>query len=107
MNLLARPRRYKFNSQLQFYWGSTTLNAPVISISANGLFIQTEDPLWIGATFSARLMVDPPIEMYCTVSRVDPGRGMAVRIAFATKNQDDRFSCLVAEASNKAEVYLA
>ena len=102
MKLLARPLRYEFSSQLQFEWGSTTVEAPVTSVSANGLFIKISDPLWIGATFSASLMVDPPLQMYCTVSRVDPGRGMAVMIAFATREQDSRFTHLVEEASIKA-----
>jgi len=34
--------------------------------------------LWVGATFSARLVLDPPLQMTCTVCRVEPVAGFAV-----------------------------
>src|ERR1700719_407110 len=95
MPLLARPRRFRFRSWIKIQWDSATLEASVNGISANGLFIETLSPLCVGATFSASLMVEPPLQMYCTVSRIDPIRGMAVRIAFATRELDDRFTKLI------------
>jgi hypothetical protein len=74
---------------------SATLEASVNGISANGLFIETVAPLSVGATFSANLMIDPPLQMYCTVTRIDPSRGMAVRIAFTTREHENQFTKLV------------
>jgi len=99
MSILARPQRYEFNSQLRIQIGSTTYEALVTNISANGLFIETQNPLLAGATFSASLMLDPPLQMFCTVSRVDLRRGMAVRIAFGLREDDKRFTRLVEQVS--------
>jgi hypothetical protein len=44
-------------------------------------------------------MTDLPVQMYCTVTRIDPSRGMAVRIAFPTKEYEDRFTKLVERVS--------
>lgn len=95
MPLLARPPRYKLNIPIQIQWVSATLKASVTSISANGLFIETVNPLYVGATFSAYLMHDPPLQLYCTVSRIDQSRGMAVRVAFANRENETRFTKLV------------
>jgi len=99
MSILARPQRYAFNSQLRIQIGSTTFETPVTSISANSLFIETQNPLLAGATFAASLMVDPPLQMFCTVSRVDLKRGMALRIAFGSREDDKRFTRLVGKLS--------
>jgi len=76
-----------------------TFEAPVTNISANGLYIETENPFLAGATFAANLMLDPPLQMFCTVSRVDVMRGMAVRIAFGVREDDKRFTRLVGKVS--------
>jgi hypothetical protein len=99
MSRLARPQRFRFRSWINIQADSGTLQASVSGISANGLFIETVNPLSVGATFSANLMIDPPLEMYCTVTRIDPSLGMAVRIAFATKEYEDRFTKLVEKVS--------
>jgi hypothetical protein len=99
MPRLARPQRFKFRSWLKIQLDSATLQASVNGISANGLFIETAKPLSIGATFSANLMIDPPLQMLCTVTRIDPSRGMAVRIAFATREYEDQFTKLVEKVS--------
>jgi hypothetical protein len=95
MHILARPQRFRFRSWIKIQSDSATLEASVNGISANGLFIETVSPLCVGATFSAKLMIDPPLQMYCTVTRIDPSRGMAVRIAFVTKELEDRFTRLI------------
>ena len=99
MHILARPQRFRFRSWIKIQWGSATLEASVSGISANGMFIETARPLSVGATFSANLMIDPPLEMYCTVTRIDLSCGMAVRIAFATREYEDRFTKLVEKVS--------
>jgi hypothetical protein len=99
MHLLARPQRFKLRSWLKMQWRSATLEASVSGISANGMFIETANSLCIDATFSAILMIDPPLQMHCTVTRIDPSRGMAVRVAFSTREYEDRFTKLVEKVS--------
>jgi hypothetical protein len=99
MPLVGRPQRFRFRSWIKIHWGSATLEASVSGISANGMFIETASPLSVGATFSADLMIDPPLQMHCTVTRVDPSRGMAVRIAFAKREQENQFTKLVEKVS--------
>ena len=70
--------RRKFRGTLEIEWGSTTLKAPVRDLGPQGLFVELVPPLWMGATFSARLDLDPPLQMNCTVCRVEPGTGFAV-----------------------------
>src|SRR5712671_698233 len=96
---LVRPQRFRFRSWIKIQADSGTLQASVSGISANGLFIETVNPLSVGATFSANLMIDPPLEMHCTVARIDPSLGMAVRIAFATREYEERFTKLVEKVS--------
>lgn len=74
----AKPDRRKFGGVLEIEWGSSTLSAPVQDIGPRGLFVELVPPLWLGATFSGRLMLDPPVRLNCTVRRVEPGRGFAV-----------------------------
>jgi hypothetical protein len=35
-------------------------------------------PLWVGAAFRARLILNPVLLLDCTVGRVEPGMGVAV-----------------------------
>jgi hypothetical protein len=99
MPLLARPQRFRFRSWIKIQCGSATLEASVSGISANGMFIETARPLSVGATFSANLMTDPPLQMHCTVTRIDPNRRMAVRIAFAKREHENQFTKLVEKVS--------
>jgi len=46
-------------------------------ISANGMFIEAADPLWIGAGFTARLNSKQPLTVDCSVKRIEPGRAWA------------------------------
>jgi hypothetical protein len=70
--------RRKFQGTLEIEWGSATLKALVRDLGPQGLFVELVPPLWVGATFSARLDLDPPLQMICTVCRVEPGTGFAV-----------------------------
>ena len=71
-------RRLKFRGKIEIEWGSAILTGTVQDICAQGMFIALTPPLWMGATFSARLLVRPAIPLHCTVRRVDPGKGIAV-----------------------------
>ena len=61
-------------------WGSALLRGRIRDISASGMFIESSDPLWVGAGFSARLVIDRPVQIDCFVRRVEPGRGMGVTV---------------------------
>jgi hypothetical protein len=76
-------RRYSFRADLEIEWGSALLRASTRDISANGMFIEAADPLWIGAGFTARLNLQQPLTVDCSVKRIEPGRGMGVSVALA------------------------
>jgi len=83
--------RYSFRAELEIEWGSALLRARTRDISANGMFIESTDPLWVGAGFTARLALDNrPVQMDCSVKRVEPGRGMAVTVSVSGE-QHKRF----------------
>jgi hypothetical protein len=42
------------------------------------MFIATSDPLWVGAEFAVRLLLEEPLHLYCVVRQVVPGRGMGL-----------------------------
>src|SRR5260370_7252021 len=72
-------QRYSFRAELEIEWGSAVLRANTRDISTSGMFIESADTLWVGAGFTARLALDNrPVQMDCSVKRVEPGRGMAV-----------------------------
>jgi len=82
---LTRPDRRQFNrkqfrAKIEIEWGSTTLTGIVRDIGPRGLFVELTPPLWVGATFRARLLVHPVLELDCTVRRVEPGGGIAISI---------------------------
>jgi hypothetical protein len=70
--------RRQFRGKIEIEWGSATLTGTVLDIACKGLFVELTPPLWVGATFSARLMVNPIVRLNCTVRRVEPGRGIAL-----------------------------
>ena len=71
-----------FRADLEFEWGSAVLRASTRDISASGMFIEATDPLWIGAGFTARLNIQHPVRLDCSVKRIEPGRGMGVSVAY-------------------------
>ncbi len=72
--------RYSFRTDLEIEWGSAVLPGKTRDISANGMFIETLDTLWIGAGFSARLNLKRPVTVDCSVKRIEPGLGMGVAV---------------------------
>lgn len=71
-------QRKRFRGNIEIEWGSTVLNGEVRDIGPRGLFVELVPPLWLGATFRARLIVNPVLSLNCTVARVEPGKGIAV-----------------------------
>jgi hypothetical protein len=88
-------RRCDFDAPLEIEWGSSTLPARVTQISASGMFIQIDQPLWVGASFEARLGLHPPLLLRCVVRRVAPGQGMGVSIEVAEAQGIERLEALV------------
>jgi PilZ domain len=76
-----RAPRYPYQASLEIEWGSARLKARTRDISVGGMFIESEDILWVGAGFRARLVADRPVWVECSVKRVEPGLGMGVTIA--------------------------
>jgi len=91
--------RYSFSADLEIEWGSAVLRGKTRDISANGMFIESADTLWIGAGFSARLALDHPVEMDCSVKRVEPGHGMAVAVTVSEQQHHERYQNLLASLS--------
>ena len=70
--------RRKLQAEIEIEWGSATLTASVRDIGPSGLFVELTPPLWVGAAFHARLLLDPILPLECTVRRVEPNSGFAV-----------------------------
>jgi hypothetical protein len=95
--------RYSFRADLEIEWGSAVLPGKTRDISANGMFIEAADTLWIGAGFTARLNLDRPVKMDCFVKRVEPGLGMGVAVALAeSENQKYYQQLLDSLAGNRS-----
>jgi hypothetical protein len=91
--------RYSFRADLEIEWGSAVLRASTRDISANGMFIEAVDPLWIGAGFTARLNLQQPLRVDCSVKRIEPGRGMGVSVALAESESQKAYQDLLSSLS--------
>jgi len=87
--------RYRFHADLEIEWGSTVVRARTRDISSSGMFIESTDPLWVGAGFSAQLTLDKPVKLNCSVKRVEPGRGMGVSFALAEEQHQEMLQNLI------------
>jgi len=92
--------RYSFRANLDIEWGSAVLRGNTRDISANGMFIEAVDPLWLGAGFAARLNLDRPVKLDCFVKRVEPGRGMGVSVALSESESQKLYQDLLSLLSN-------
>jgi hypothetical protein len=92
--------RYSFRADLEIEWGSAVLRAITRDISANGMFIEANDPLWVGAGFTARLNLQRPLMLDCSVKRVEPGRGMGVTVALSEMESQKRYQDLLSSLSS-------
>ena len=84
--------------ELEIEWGSAVLRGRTVDVSVSGMFIESADPLWIGAGFTARLKLDTPLNVDCFVKRVEPGRGMGVAVVLP-ETQQQRYQQLLASLS--------
>src|SRR5271154_4768498 len=92
--------RYDFRADLEIEWGSAVLRASTRDVSSNGMFIESADTLWVGAGFTARINLDRPFRLDCSVKRVEPGRGMGVSVDLSKAENQQRYQELLALLSN-------
>src|SRR5688572_14526198 len=71
-------QRQRCSVPIEIDWGAVSLRGNVVDITRDGLFVEVEQPLWIGARFSAELELDQRVGIECVVRRVEPFRGMAL-----------------------------
>lgn len=93
--------RFPFEASMEIEWGSTMLSGRVLDISHSGMFLAPSEPLWLGARFAATLLLDPPIKVECTVRRVEPGRGVGVRMVIADENAQSQLSSLLSNLDSR------
>jgi hypothetical protein len=84
---------------VELQWGFESLPALATDISMGGMFIATTNPLWIGASFTARLLLGEPVTLNCTVRRVLPGKGMGVLFTDVSPEQQSRLAELIQKIS--------
>lgn len=92
--------RYSFRADLEIEWGSALLRASTRDISYNGMFIESQDPLWLGAGFTAHLALERPVKLDCSVKRIEPGRGMGVSVTVPETHHEQDFRNLLASLSS-------
>src|SRR5713226_2791094 len=92
---------YSFSAELEIEWGSAVLRGSTRDISSNGMFIESTDTLWVGAGFTARIVLDRPVQIDCFVKRVEPGRGMGVSVAVSEADHQQRYQDLVSSLSGR------
>lgn len=92
-----RSPRYPYKAILEIEWGSARLRGRTRDISESGMFIESEDVLWVGAGFRARLATDRPMWMDCSVKRVEPGHGMGVTVQLSEDQSQQHYQDLLAK----------
>lgn len=70
---------------MKITWGQVSLEARLRDISASGMYLETPEPLWARAQFSAVVMLPEVIRVECIVRRVDAGKGMVVEFTELTQ----------------------
>ncbi len=91
--------RRKFHGKLEMEWGSAILIGDVQDIGPRGLFVELASPLWIGASFRARLILDPAVLLNCTVTRVEPGLGIGLVFEIPEERGKAQIEALLASLS--------
>ena len=69
-----RSPRYDVDLPIEIEWGSAVMAGRVRDLSLNGMRVELLDALWVGAQFSARILLDPPVALDCVVRRSALGK---------------------------------
>jgi hypothetical protein len=96
-----RAPRYRYQAEVEIEWGSARLNARTRDVSAGGMFIESEDVLWVGAGFRARLTAEDPCWLDCSVRRVEPGFGMGVTVEVREEQSQQHYANLLAKLASQ------
>jgi len=91
-----RSPRFRYQVNLEIEWGSARLKGRTRDISAGGMFIESDDLLWVGAGFRARMAAERPVWLECQVKRVEPGLGMGVTVALREDQSQQHYQDLLA-----------
>jgi c-di-GMP-binding flagellar brake protein YcgR len=91
--------RYGFQADVDIEIDGKTYRAFLTDISADGMFVVAANPLWVGATFLARLHIADPIHVKCLVKRVMVGRGMGVKFQDLTPEARESLDKILAGLS--------
>ena len=97
-----RAPRYRYQAAVEIEWGSARLRARTRDVSAGGMFIESEDILWVGAGFRARLTSNGPFWIDCSVKRVEPGSGMGVTVELREQQSQRYYENLLAKLASQA-----
>jgi PilZ domain len=95
-----RAPRYRYQTAIEIEWGSARLRARTRDISAGGMFIESEDVLWVGAGFRARLGNESSVVLDCSVRRVEPGAGMGVTVDWPEQQSRTHYVDLLAKLAS-------
>jgi len=95
-----RAPRYRYQATVEIEWGSARLRARTRDVSAGGMFIESEDVLWVGAGFRARLSGESLLLMDCSVKRVEPGSGMGVTVEWPEQQSQAHYKNLLARLAS-------
>ena len=95
-----RAARFSYRAELEIEWGSAMLRGSTRDLSASGMFIEAADTLWVGAGFTARLNVDHPVRLDCSVKRVEPGRGMGVTVDLSKPETQQQYQALLSKIAS-------
>jgi hypothetical protein len=76
--------RYECRAPVRIAWGEVMLDATLRDISATGMYLETPEPLWVRAEFSASVLLPEKLKFRCIVRRVDKGKGMVVEYTEVT-----------------------
>lgn len=98
-----RAPRYRYQAPVEIEWGSARLRARTRDVSAGGMFIESEDILWVGAGFRARVVADleRPVWVDCSVKRVEPGTGMGVVVELREDQSQRHYADLLARLAGE------
>jgi hypothetical protein len=96
-----RHKRYPCRTAVKITWGQVILEATLRDISASGMYLETPEPLWARAQFSAVLMLPEVIRVECVVRRVDAGKGMVVEFTDLTQESRMNLTHLIWKLAHK------
>lgn len=96
-----RHKRYPCQAAVKITWGQVSLEATLRDISASGMYLETSEPLWARAQFSAHLLLPEAIRVECIVRRVDPGKGMVVEFTEVTQETKMNLQHLIWKLARK------